>query len=48
MQIRGIRHYTENKGTTREKSNGMPVALWTGHRWSLPIMSPVELAHRSL
>lgn len=29
MQIRGIGHYPENKGTVKEKSNEMPMALWT-------------------
>lgn len=29
MQISSIGHYTVNKGTVREKSNGKPVVPWT-------------------
>lgn len=44
MQVmRGIGHYTENKGAVKERSNGMPVALRT-----LTVMSSVELGHGSL
>lgn len=31
MQIRGLGHYTENKGTVKDRPNGMPMALWTRH-----------------